>query len=520
MTGVGGDPPQRLADRPTDDGDADGLVTGEAEVALERGAGVDEGGAATGDDALLDRGAGRRDGVLDAVLALLDLDLGVAADLDDHDAAGELGEALLQLLAVPVGVGPLDLGLDLRDPAGDGVRLGAAVDDGRVVLGDDDPAGGPEDLETDLLEVEPDVGGDDLRTGQHGHVLQHRLAAVAEARGLDRDGGEGAADLVHDERGQRLALDVVGDDEEGLGGLQDLLHQRQQLLDGGDLAPDEQHVGVGEDGLHALGVGDHVRAQVALVELHALGELQADPGGGALLDGDDAVAADLVERLGQGLTDGGVLRGDGGDVGDRRGVGDLDRDVVQAGLEGGDGRVHPSLQATGRGARGHVAQALVDHGLGEDGRGGGAVAGDVVGLGRGLLRQLGAEVLEAVLELDLAGDGDTVVGDDGRAEGLGQDDVAPLRPEGDLDRVGQGVDTALERLPGGLVVGQALAHVTPEAGAGVAGGHGWVVPCVVVRVRTDRCRRRRRTPPAAGGRGGVVSAGASRPRRSPQLTSR
>ena len=81
--------------------------------------GVDEGGAATGDDALLDRRAGRRDGVLDAVLLLLELDLGVRADLDDADAAGELGEALLELLAVPVGVGALDLGLDLGDPAGD-----------------------------------------------------------------------------------------------------------------------------------------------------------------------------------------------------------------------------------------------------------------------------------------------------------------------------------------------------------------------------------------------------------------
>jgi hypothetical protein len=330
---------------------------------------------------------------------------------------------------------------------------------------------------------------------------------------LTATGGEGAADLVDDEGGQRLALDVVGDDEQRAGGLQDLLHQRQQLLDGGDLAADEQHVGVGEDGLHALGVGDHVRRQVALVELHALGELQADAGGRALLHGDDAVAADLVEGLGEGLADRRVLRGDGGDVGDRRGVGDLDGDLVQARLEGGDRRVHAPLEATGRGARGHVAQTLVDHGLGQDGGGGGAVAGHVVGLGRGFLRQLGAEVLETVLELDLAGDGHAVVGDDGRAEGLGEDDVASLRPEGHLDRVGQGVHAALERLPGGLVVGQALAHVTPEGGTGVARG-----PRVGGAVQSWCCARRR-TPPAADGRGGV-SLAASRPEGPRQLTSR
>ena len=58
-------------------GDAGGLVAVEPEVAVEDRGGVDEGGAATGDDALLDRGAGRGDGVLDAVLLLLELDLGV-----------------------------------------------------------------------------------------------------------------------------------------------------------------------------------------------------------------------------------------------------------------------------------------------------------------------------------------------------------------------------------------------------------------------------------------------------------
>ena len=79
--------------------------------AVDRRGGVHQRGAATGDDALLDRGLGRGDGVLDAVLALLELDLGGRADADDADAAGELGQPLLELLAVPVGVGVVDLAL-------------------------------------------------------------------------------------------------------------------------------------------------------------------------------------------------------------------------------------------------------------------------------------------------------------------------------------------------------------------------------------------------------------------------
>jgi hypothetical protein len=48
-------------------------------------------------------------GVLDAGLLLLHLDLGGRADVDLGDAAGELGQALLELLAVVVAGGGLDL---------------------------------------------------------------------------------------------------------------------------------------------------------------------------------------------------------------------------------------------------------------------------------------------------------------------------------------------------------------------------------------------------------------------------
>ncbi len=99
----------------------------------------------------------------------------------------------------------------------------------------------------------------------------------------------------------------------------------------------------------------------------------------------------------------------------------------------------------GVGAGGQVLQALVDDGLGQDGGGGGAVAGDVVGLGRGFLEQLRAHILEGIFEGDLFGDGDAVMGDGRRAEFLVERDVAALGAEGGLDGAGQHVDALLER---------------------------------------------------------------------------
>ena len=70
-----------------------------------------------GDHTLLDRRPSGMHRVIDAVLALLHLDLRRAADPDHRHPAGELGQPLLQLLAIVVRGGLLDLRLDLTDPA-------------------------------------------------------------------------------------------------------------------------------------------------------------------------------------------------------------------------------------------------------------------------------------------------------------------------------------------------------------------------------------------------------------------
>ena len=74
------------------------------------------------------------------MLALLELDLGGCADLDDCNAAGQLGQALLQLLTVVVAVRLVDLGTDLVHATLDLLLVACALDDGRLVLGDDDLA--------------------------------------------------------------------------------------------------------------------------------------------------------------------------------------------------------------------------------------------------------------------------------------------------------------------------------------------------------------------------------------------
>src|SRR3546814_45340 len=142
--------------------------------------------AATGDDAFFNGRAGRVQRVVDAVLALLDFDFRCAANLDDGHAASQLGQTLLQLFAVVVGRGRLDLSADLLGAALDRFSVTGAIDDGGVVLVDGDALGGAEHAQGDVFELDAEVFGNDFALGQAGDVFQHGLAAVAEARRLYR----------------------------------------------------------------------------------------------------------------------------------------------------------------------------------------------------------------------------------------------------------------------------------------------------------------------------------------------
>src|SRR5262249_17431955 len=83
--------------------------------------------------------------------------------------------------------------------------------------------------------------------------------------------------------------------------------------------------------------------------------------------------------------------------------------------------------------------ALVVDRLGKYRRRGGGIAGHVRSLRRGLLHHLRAHVLELVLELDLLGDGDAVLGHRGSAPRLLDHDVAATGSERDPHGVGEQV---------------------------------------------------------------------------------
>src|SRR5690242_9622213 len=356
--GVLRDSAHRLFERAAQDLNAGGRVAVEPLLHLvQRVNGVDQGHAAAGHEAFLDGRTGGGERIFHARLAELQLDLGARADLDQAHAAGELGQALLQLLAVVVAGGVVNLGLDLLDARLDALGVALAFDDGGLVLLGDHAPRLAEIVERGVLQAAAGLFGDHLAAGQHGDVLQHGLAAVAEARGLDGEHVEDAAQLVDDQRRQRLAVHILSDDDDvAVADLRQLLQHGQDVGDGADLLVGDEDVGVFEDGLHAVGIGDEVGGDVALVELHALDVLGLEVDALALLDGDDAVAADALHYLGDQAADLRVGGGDGGDLGDLLLALDRGGGLADVVHHRGDALLDAVAQLHGVGAGGEVLE--------------------------------------------------------------------------------------------------------------------------------------------------------------------
>src|SRR5204863_346173 len=104
-----------------------------------------------------------------------------------RDAARELREPLLELLAVVVARRRVDRALDLRDARLDLLRLARALDDRRVLLLDDHLLRAAEVGELHRLELDAEVLEDRAAARERRDVLEHLLPAVAEARRLHRD---------------------------------------------------------------------------------------------------------------------------------------------------------------------------------------------------------------------------------------------------------------------------------------------------------------------------------------------
>ena len=220
----------------------------------------------------------------------------------------------------------------------------------------------------------------------------------------------------------------------------------------------DQDVGLFQNHFHALGIGHEIGREIAAVELHTFDGVELGHHGLGLFHRDYAILADLLHGFGDDVADGLVaVGGNGANLGDHvagHGLGEL----LDFFGDQFDGLVDAALEFHRVGTRRDGFHALAVNALCQDGGGRGTVAGHIAGLGGHFAHHLGAHVLQRILEFDLLGDRDTVLGDRRSAELLLQNHVPALRAKGHFHRVGELVHAAQNRLTRGIRIDYLFRH--------------------------------------------------------------
>src|SRR6202035_2409297 len=178
-----------------------------------------------------------------------------------------------------------------------------AVDNRSVLLLDHHLLGAPEHVHSDLVELNAKILTDRLTASQDSDVFEHGLATLAEARSLYCHNLEATAQLVDDERGKRLALNILGYDDERFRGLHYGFQKGKQFLKAGKLLLVDQDVGIIHLGAHLFGIGDEVRRDVTAIELHSFDNFEFCLQGFRFFDRDHALVANFLHRIGEKLAD-------------------------------------------------------------------------------------------------------------------------------------------------------------------------------------------------------------------------
>ena len=243
------------------------------------------------------------------MLNLLELNLSSCTNLDNGNAASKLSKTLLELLAIKVRSGIVNLSLNLSNALVNCVLGASATNDSSGLLSDLNGLSAAEHVSGNLIEVNAELLDDCLTTGENSNVLEHTLTTVAVCRSLDCTDVQNATELVEDEGSQSLAIDVLSHDEQRCALLLDSLKNRQNILDRGNLAVGHQNVRIIQLSGESLVVGCEVRGNIALVKLHTLNGVDVNTKGLRLLNGNNAILADNVHSIRNLATDNWVTCG-------------------------------------------------------------------------------------------------------------------------------------------------------------------------------------------------------------------
>jgi hypothetical protein len=302
-----------------------------------------------------------------------------------------------------------------------------------------------------IVESNTDLLWNDCSSSQNSQIVQNGLSVVTEGWGLDSTHLETGLDLVHDQVGQWLALNVISDNQKWSLLFHGILQKLEDLLEWGDFVFGDKDQRLFELGLLWFLVVNEVRWNVASVKLESLNEFNLMLKGLALTDGDNTSVTNLLEKISKFLTDFFIsVSRNRSDWLDLRTVfnfdwvlGDFLDDCLNC-------QIDTFLHFAKVDSSFDSFQSLSENGSGQDRGGGGSISSLVIGLVGNGLNETGTHVGKSIAELNGLSNSDTVLGDFDSTEGLVDQNVTSVWSKSDLDSICQSI-TALQHFVSGIV---------------------------------------------------------------------
>ena len=362
---------------------------------------------------------------------MLHVCFGLGTYADDRNTTRKFSESFLELFLVVFAVRLLDLSTDLSDALVNRFAIATALNEGCVVLVDDNFLDATKMLQRNFFELDAEVFADKRSAREDANVAEHSLASIAEAWRLDGADVERATQLVHYQESQRFRVNIFADDQEWLGSGTDLFEQWHQIANVADLLVVQENQSVLVRAAHRCRSIDEVRGNESLVELHTVDVFDSRIGSLALFNGDNAVFANTLERFGQKGSDGHVVVGrNRSDRSNFLTIADRLGHLLQLRNDGFDCFVDAASNGGWVAACGNIAEPFLEDRSSEDRSGGGPVASQVARLLRHFDDELSAHVFETVFEFDFLCDSNAVLRYGWSTETLVDDYVAAGRTHG------------------------------------------------------------------------------------------
>ena len=364
--------------------------------------------------------------VFDSQLSFFQFSFCCSSNLDDSNTASQLSQSFLCLFSVEFGVRCFDLSSDLSNSVCNIFSLAGTIYDNSIFFVNFDSSGTTQHIHCSFLQFISQIFRNYSSASQNCDIIQISLSSFAESRSLDSYTFECALQLVHDDRCQCFAFQVIADDEQLSALLYDLFQNRQDLLNVIDLLVSDEDIRILQYSFHLFCISYHVRGEVSSVELHTFYDFQRSTHSLGFFHRDNAVLADLFHCFCDQSTDRIISSGYGSNLCDAV----LAVNVLSQSLDFIHSYIYctldPSLEYHRISTCSYIFKSFFDNDLRQQSCSCCSVTGNIVCLGSYFLNNLCAHVLYCIFQFDLSCDRNTIVSDQRGSELLVDQYVSSL----------------------------------------------------------------------------------------------